>query len=148
MKLVLFLLFIGLFALYGASYSTSANWLVELNTTSVQMEAIQKQFRGFDTAMMEVGYRYAATKKAMSEGNFSLASYHWDKIKTAIDNGTIRRPARKSSSEIFFLDGIYNEFRDALQSKNSVKINQIFTQVAPLCNACHNDQKVGFIVID
>ena len=50
------LIFIALTALslHGDNYSTTSNWLIDLNTTPTQMEAIQKQFRGFDTAMMEV----------------------------------------------------------------------------------------------
>lgn len=144
MKKLIFFLWLPLF---GASYSTSANWLVDLNTTPAQMEAIQKQFRGFDTAMMEVGYRFEATKKAIQEGNYPLASYHWDKIKTAIDNGTIRRPARKSSAETLFLEGIYPQFRDALRTHDSAEINRLFEQVRPSCNACHLDQKVGFIIV-
>lgn len=135
-------------SLYGASYSTSSNWLIDLNATPTQMEAIQKQFRGFDTAMMEVGYRYEATKKAIKQGNYPLASYHWEKIKTAIDNGTIRRPARKSSAEAFFLEGIYPQFRDALRTNNTTKIHALFEQVKPSCNGCHTDQKIGFIVVD
>ncbi len=112
------------------------------------MEAIQKQLRGFDTAMVEVGYRYEATKKAIHQGNYPLASYHWEKIKTAIDNGVIRRPARKSSAEAFFLEGLYPQFRDALRTNDTTKINNLFDQVKATCNACHIDQKVGFIRID
>jgi len=141
------LLFLSL-PLLSAEYSTASNWLIDLNTTSVQMEAIQKQFRGFDTAMLEVGYRYEATKKAIRAENYPLASYHWDKIKTAMDNGIIRRPARKESTEAFFFQVIHPQLRDALLSRDSTKINRLFEQVSPSCNACHTDQKVGFIVVE
>lgn len=134
-------------SLSAMEYSTTSNWLVDLNATPTQMEAIQKQFRGFDTAMIEVGYRYEAIKKAVRMGNYLLASYHWDKIKIAIDNGAIRRPARKLSAEIFFLEKIYPQFRNALHTNNNTKINEVFEQIKLSCNTCHSDQKVGFIVI-
>lgn len=143
----LFLIATTLLSLYGAEYSTSSSWLIDLNSTPAQMEGIQKQFRGFDTAMMEVGYRFEATKKAIDEGNYPLASYHWEKIKTAMDNGTIRRPARKESSNLFFLDSIHPTFSEVLKSGNTLKIRSAFTTVKSACNACHVDQKVGFIIV-
>ena len=135
-------------SLYGASYSTSSNWLIDLNATPTQMEAIQKQLRGFDTAMMEVGYRYEATKKAINQGNYPLALYHWEKIKTAIDNGTLRRPARKTSSDLFFLDHVHPNMAEAFRSHDRAKITQTFDTVRLTCNACHHHEKVGFISIE
>lgn len=134
--------------LLGAEYSATSNWLIDLNATSAQMEAIQKQFRGFDTAMLEVGHRYEATKKAIHQGNYPLAAYHWEKIKTAIDYGVMRRPTRKMASEVFFLNGIYPEVRNALVSGDSKQIHRTFESVRHTCNGCHADQKVGFIVVE
>lgn len=141
-------LFLCTLPLFGAEYSTTSNWLCDLNSTSVQMNAVQKQLRGFDTAMMEVGYRYDATKKAIDKGNYPLAQYHWEKIKTAMDNGIIRRPARKESAEAFFLHSLHPAFAEILRSRDSQKIRSTLSTVQSACNACHVDQKVGFIVVE
>ena len=146
MKSLLFCMVASL-SLYAGNDSTTSSWLIDLNSTPAQMEAIQKQFRGFDTAMIEVGYRYEATKKAVQEGNYPLASYHWEKIKTAIDNGTIRRPTRKGSAETFFLSSLHPAFAELLRSHDSSKIRAMFPAVKSACNACHSDQNVGFITI-
>ncbi|MDD3771013.1 MAG: hypothetical protein PHV10_10440 [Sulfuricurvum sp.] len=141
-------LFLCTLPLVGAEYSTSSHWLVDLNSTPEQMRAIQQQFRGFDTAMMEVGYRYEATRKAISEQNFPLASYHWEKIKTAMELGTIRRPARKESAEAFFLRSLHPAFAEVLRSHNAPQIRAMLPTVQSACNACHSDQNVGFIHIE
>lgn len=129
-------------------YSTKANWLMDINSTNGRFEAVQEQFRGFDTAMMEVGYRYESVKKALDEKNYDLAIYHWQKIKSAIQNGYIRRPIRKEASQNYFLNKTFKEFQDSLESKNSAKIEKRFSYVKDYCNACHMDQKVGFIVVE
>jgi hypothetical protein len=130
------------------SYSTHYSWVMNINSTEGRFMAVEKQFRGFDTAMMEVGYRYENIKKAIGGKNYELALYHWQKIKTAIENGYIRRPNRKESSEAFFLHSVYSEFENLLQSKNSAKIEDGFVGIKNHCNACHVNQKVGFIVVE
>lgn len=129
-------------------YSTHSDWLMQIDSTQERFQAVQKQFRGFDTAMIEVDYRYENVKKAIGGKNYELALYHWQKIRTAIENGYIRRPERKKSSEIFFLHSVYSEFENLLQSKNSKKIDDGFAGIKNYCNACHVDQKVGFIVVE
>ncbi|DAB41083.1 MAG TPA: hypothetical protein CFH81_01945 [Sulfurovum sp. UBA12169] len=145
--IVLTMSMIALFA-SDNGYSTKANWLMDINSTDSRFEAVQEQFRGFDTAMMEVEYRYKSIKKALEGKNYELALYHWQKIKTAIENGYIRRPIRKEASQNYFLNKTFKEFQDSLESKNSAKIEKRFSYVKDYCNACHMDQKVGFIVVE
>ncbi|DAB27461.1 MAG: hypothetical protein A2513_09485 [Sulfurimonas sp. RIFOXYD12_FULL_33_39] len=128
-------------------YSTKSNWLMDIDSANGRFEAVQKQFRGFDTAMMEVGYRYESVKKAVDEKNYELALYHWQKIKTAMQNGYVRRPAREEASRIYFLDNTYEEFKKMLVSQNDTKIEERFSYVKDSCNACHINQKVGFITV-
>lgn len=135
-------------ALFGGGYSTKADWLVDLNDTASQMQAIQKQLRGFDTAMAETGVRYEATKAAIHQGNYPLARYHWEKLKVAIDNGTIRRPARKDAAQSYFLEPVWPQVDAALRSGDAKRIQKSFEPVKAVCNACHVDQKVGFIVVE
>ncbi|MGE0738330.1 hypothetical protein [Sulfurimonas sp.] len=38
-------------------YSTHSSWLMNINSTKGRFMAVEEQLRGFDTAMVEVGYR-------------------------------------------------------------------------------------------
>ena len=129
-------------------YSTHSSWLMNINSTEGRFMAVEEQLRGFDTAMVEVGYRYEALKKALSSHNYELADYHLEKIKTAIELGYIRRSARKEASQNYFLNSVYKEFQEALKTKNDTMIINSFDNLKNSCNACHVNQKVGFIVIE
>ena len=45
------------------------------------------------------GERYEKLFAALVRGNFELASYHWAKIKLTIENGTMKRPARRANAD-------------------------------------------------
>lgn len=131
------------------NYSTTSNWLLETKTDTQKFKAIQKQFRGFDLAMVEVGYRFNSFYFAIKDKNYDLANYQWDKIKKAITNGTHRRPKRKTNSEVMFLNTQYKTMKIALNKKNDKLIWQEYSQVKQSCNACHAVERVPFIkVID
>ncbi len=131
------------------NYSTKSNWLLEMNTNDQKFRAIQKQLRGFDLAMVEVGYRFNSFYFAIQDKNYDLAHYQWDKIKKAIENGTQRRPKRKSNSEMMFLDTQYKTMKTALNKKDEQGIWKEYEQTKQICNACHVAEKVPFIkVID
>ena len=145
--LIILLFFCNLFA--ENNYSTKSNWLLETKTDKEKFKAIQKQLRGFDLAMVEVGYRFNSFYFAINDKNYDLAQYQWDKIKKAIENGTQRRPKRKKNSEAIFLDSEYKAMSEALDSKNAKDIQKEYEKTKQLCNACHVAENVPFIhVID
>ncbi len=131
------------------TYSTKSNWLIETKTDEQKFKKIQKQFRGFDLAMVEVGYRFNTFYFALQDKNYDLAQYQLDKIKKAIQNGVIRRPARKKNSENMFLKSQYKKMTIALKSKDIQQIKKEYTNTKNLCNRCHKAERVAFIkVID
>ncbi len=131
------------------NYSTKSNWLLETKTDTQKFKAIQKQLRGFDLAMVEVGYRFNSFYFAIKDKNYDLANYQWDKIKKAITNGTHRRPKRKTNSEVMFLDTYHKTMKTALDKKDEKLIWKEYTQAKQSCNACHVAERVPFIkVID
>ena len=145
--LILLLSFSGLLA--QNNYSTTSNWLLETQTDAQKFKAIQKQFRGFDLAMVEVGYRFNSFYFAIKDKNYDLANYQWDKIKKAITNGTHRRPKRKTNSEVMFLNTQHKTMKTALSKKNDKLIWKEYSQIKQSCNACHAAERVPFIkVID
>ena len=129
------------------SYSTKSNWLLEMTSDEQKFKKIQTQFRGFDLAMVEVGYRFNTFYFALEDKNYDLAQYQLDKIKKAIKNGTTRRPKRTKNSELMFLNSQYALMSKALLSKDSKKIDQEYTNTKRLCNACHKAERVPFIEV-
>jgi len=148
MKLFALLIFLTCNALFAQNnYSTKSNWLLETNTSKEKFHSIQKQLRGFDLAMVEVGYRFNSFYFALKDKNYDLAHYQFDKIKKAIENGIIRRPARAKNSKDMFLNTQYKSMKKALDTKNRQKIWKEYEQVKLTCNACHVAERVPFIKV-
>lgn len=145
---IMFAVVISVLFSSGNGYSTSSNWLMQIDKNDEKFSVIQKQFRGFDTAMMEVGYRYDAIKKALETKNYQLAHYHLEKMKLSIENGYIRRPAREKASQNYFLNTTFKEFQEALSLRDANSIVAKFSDMKNSCNACHADQKVEFIIVE
>jgi len=150
MKKITWILLFSLTAVVAENnYSTSSNWLIETNSTQEQFKKIQKQFRGFDMAMVEVGQRFNTFSFAIQDKNYALAEYQFDKIKKAIENGIERRPARKANSKTMFLDTHYKRMKEALAKKDEKMIKKVYEETKNVCNACHVAERVPFIkVID
>jgi cytochrome c556 len=149
MRIILILTTLLMGSISANSYSTKSDWLLETSSTQERFKKIQKQLRGFDLAMVEVGYRFNSFYFAIKDKNYPLANYHWDKIKKAIENGVERRPKRESNSRAIFLDTQFKSMRDALNKKDDKLIWQEYNNTKQSCNACHRVEKVPFIeVID
>src|SRR5690606_15846238 len=101
-----------------------------------------KQFRGFDNAMVETGYRYQELYWAGQDENWEYADYQLEKIKIAIENGLERRPKRAKSAE-HLLTSVLPEMKKLLQSRNTVismktfKIQLTTVIVATQWRKCH-----------
>ena len=112
-----------------------------------KFETISKHFRGFDMAMMEVGYRYTELYWAGQDQNWDYALYQLDKIKLTVENGIERRPKRAHSAKIF-LDNSINEMKEAIQQPNKPAFNNGFAIFQTACHSCHISEKVSFIKVD
>jgi uncharacterized protein (UPF0210 family) len=131
------------------NYSTKSNWLLETKGSEQKFRAVQKQLRGFDLAMVEVGYRFNSFYFAIKDKNYDLAHYQLDKIKKAIENGIQRRPKREENSKAMFLDTQYKNMKEVLDKKNEKQIWKEYENTKKICNACHAAENVPFIeVID
>lgn len=75
-----------------------AAWLS--GTVNERFDAVARHLRGFDMAMVEVGYRYTELYWAGQDGNWPYATYQLDKIETAMANGLERRPKRAASAKM------------------------------------------------
>lgn len=119
-------------------------WLQSAASDAERFALIERQFRGFDNAMWEVGERYRSLHEALMRENYDLAVYHWDKIKTALDNGTERRPGRKASAETLFLPH-WQDVRDGLGAAVPESAWRAFEDATSACKSCHDAEKVSYM---
>ena len=124
----------------------AAGWLKALPPDK-QIEAIDRQLRGFDMAMFEVNYRYTEMYFAGIEGNWDYALYTGEKIAWAIQNGYERRPKRRANAEELFFKEAYPQVLDAIRKKDIALFKERIDVLRTACNACHTAEKVGFIQV-
>ena len=120
------------------------NWIK--GSPQQQIQAIERQFRGFDNAMFETGYRYQELYWAGQDENWEYAGYQLEKIETAIRNGLERRPKRTASAQ-HFLTRVLPEMKEAVESKDSAIFTEDFTNMTINCNNCHAMEKVPFFTV-
>ncbi|HMU04502.1 MAG TPA: hypothetical protein PJ990_12805, partial [Saprospiraceae bacterium] len=93
-----FILFL-LTSCHQKNEKVTGDWII--GTEADRIKTIEKQFRGFDNAMVETGYRYQELYWAGHDENWQYADYQLEKIKIAIEYGLERRPKRAKSAEHF-----------------------------------------------
>ena len=132
--------------LHGQGQAAPSNeWLIDAPNDVERFKLLQRYLRGFDQPMWEVGERYEGVHDALQRSNFDLALYHWDKIKTTIENGYLKRPARRANSDALFLSKVWGEVRAAIESRDSAKAWAGFTAGRAACQACHQAEMVGYM---
>ncbi|WP_299123113.1 hypothetical protein [uncultured Tenacibaculum sp.] len=115
-------------------------------TDQEKMKTIESQFRGFDKAMVEVGYRYQELYWAGQDENWDYANYQLNKINKAIKLGLIRRPKRAASAENF-LNYVIPEVKKSITAKNKETFNKNFEMMRTNCTSCHMaERKPSFTV--
>jgi hypothetical protein len=124
----------------------AGGWLKALPPDK-QIEAIDRQLRGFDMAMFEVNYRYTEMYFAGIEGNWDYALYTGEKMAWAIQNGFERRPKRRENAEQIFFREAYPQVLDAIRKKDIALFKQRVDALRHACNACHGAEAVPFIKV-
>jgi hypothetical protein len=101
MKWSMYIITLLLFWSCGNNQEQNAQGKWINGTEQEKLETIENQFRGFDMAIIETGYRYQELYWAGQDENWDYADYQIEKIRKAIENGLERRPKRAKSSEHF-----------------------------------------------
>lgn len=115
-------------------------------TGQKKLETIENQFRGFDMAMVETGYRYQELYWAGQDENWEYANYQIEKIRKAIERGLERRPKRAKSAE-HFLTVTLTEMQKALEKRDTVVFNNNFQMLTNSCISCHAMEKAPHFTI-
>lgn len=128
-----------------ASEKVSKHWLIDAPDDSTRTQRLEKYLRGFDQPMWEVGERYNVILQAIEDKNYELASYHWEKIKTTINNGLMKRPARKQNADAILLSNAWQLIADDFASKDEKRAQAGLLKAKAACMACHQAEGVGFM---
>lgn len=116
-------------------------------TTQEQVNIIEQQFRGFDMAMVETGYRYQELYWAGKDTNWAYAAYQVEKIRKAITNGLARRPKRAASAQ-YFLTRALPQMQTAINQKDTALFEESITHLTQSCNGCHTMEQVPFFKVE
>ncbi|WP_416193096.1 hypothetical protein [Nitrobacter sp. TKz-YC01] len=152
MKQMLYPLFILTVVLAGCGdreQQTKANspndWLVGAPDDAARFALLQRQLRGFDQPMWEVGERFERVHAALERGNYPLATYHWEKIRTTIENGIVKRPKRRENAEAMFLELAWGDVDADLKSGDPARAWAAFERAKAACQDCHQAEQVPFL---
>lgn len=119
------------------------DWLLAAPDDEARFKLLQRQLRGFDQPMWEVGERFERLHTALGRGNYPLASYHWEKIRTAIENGIAKRPARSANAEALFLKPVWSDVDTDFKSADPARAWAAFERAKVACQSCHEAEKVS-----
>lgn len=128
-----------------AAAPPSNEWLLNAPSDVERFRLLQRYLRGFDQPMWEVGERYEGLYDALQRNNYDLALYHWEKIKSTIENGYLKRPARKANADAIFLSTVWGEVDAALRTRDSARAWAGFTAGRAACQACHVAEAVAWM---
>jgi hypothetical protein len=126
-----------------ASSAGGGEWL--RGDVETRFALVAKHLRGFDMAMVEVGYRYAELSWASRDRNWGYAAYQLGKIETAVANGIERRPGRATSAQM--LAGAVGQVKAAIGNRDGSALDAAISSLTTTCNACHRAEEVSFITV-
>ncbi|WP_418513576.1 hypothetical protein [Corallibacter sp.] len=139
---------IALLLLWSCEHNQEQNaqgkWIK--GTEQEKLEIVESQFRGFDMAMVETGYRYQELYWAGQDENWEYADYQIEKIRKGIENGLKRSPKRAKSAEHFLTVAI-PEMEKALEKRDILVFNKNFQIFTNNCISCHAMEKVPSFTI-
>jgi hypothetical protein len=121
------------------------DWLLAADSADDRARLLQRQLRGFDLAMWEVGSRFAILHDALSRENYDLAVYEWDKIGVSITNALVRRPAKALHAREFLLGQPFGSIREDLVSADPRRAWPAFERARTACQSCHGAEGVAYV---
>ncbi len=121
-------------------------WYVRLSPDA-RAAAIERQFRGFETTMAEVAYRYTEMYFGGIDGNWDYAAHMAMTMGNAINAGLERRPEHRKSAEALFLKTALPQVMEAIKAKDPALFKQRIETMRTACTACHTAEAHPFIKI-
>jgi hypothetical protein len=122
-----------------------AEWLT--GSTEERFARVEKQLRGMDVAMIEVGYRFTELHYVGQDGNWDYAKYLAEKMDLAIRLALERRPKRAKSAQLF-LDGDLPVMRKAIESRDRRQFAAAMERLRAGCTKCHANEDVPYFTVE
>jgi hypothetical protein len=119
--------------------SPPPDWLT--GSTEQRFLKIERQLRGLDQAMAEIGYRYGELLRASRDRNWEYAKYQAEKIDLSLKLALERRPKRAPSSHAFLNEDLPAVLQ-AIQGKNDQQLDGALERLHNSCVACHRAENV------
>ena len=112
-----------------------------------RVAAIERQFRGFETTMAEVAYRYTEMYFGGIDGNWDYAAHMATTLREAITAGLERRPEHRKSADSLFLKTALPQVMEAIKAKDAALFKQRIETLRAACTSCHAAEQHAFIKI-
>jgi len=112
-----------------------------------QLLTVEKQFRGLDVAMAEIGYRFTELYFAGQDGNWDYAKYQAEKIDLALRLALQRRPKRAQSAQPF-LTADLPSVQQVIASGDRSAFQQAMERLRASCMDCHVAEKLPFFTVE
>ena len=144
MKRFFFLVMIaGLIACNQSSEQEVAQGSWIKGSQAEQLELIEKHFRGFGKAMVEMDYRYQELYWAGQDQNWDYAEHQLEEMTSDFELALQRRPNRAESAEQFLTFAI-PQMENSIESKDLETFNRAYQMLSMSCNSCHALENVPF----
>lgn len=123
----------------------AGEWL--RGTTAEQLRSVERQLRGLDVAMAEIGYRFAELHFAGLERNWDYARYQAEKIELALRLALERRPKRARSARPFLEEDL-PAVRAAIEGRDPERLGAAMERLRTACMKCHADEDVPYFTVE
>ena len=124
--------------------SNEGHWIK--GSEQQQLDMVEKQFRGFDQAMFEIGYRYQELYWGGQDENWAYADYQLQKIEKALVLAMERRPKRAANAQLFLKSAV-PQMKGLIAAKDKELFESRFVAFQKACNACHIAEKLPFFKV-
>jgi len=124
---------------------TADEWLT--GPVGSQLHTVERQLRGLDVAMAEIGYRFTELYFAGLDGNWDYANYQTQKIDLALRLALERRPKRGPSSQPFLNEDL-PFVSGAIMARDPARFREAMDLLRTGCMKCHTNEKVPFFTVE
>lgn len=116
-------------------------------TPDEKFRQVENHLRGFDLAMVEVGYRYTELYFAGLDRNWAYAKYQAEKMEQATRLALERRPKRTASARPFLEEDLPVMLR-AVDKQDPSAFREGFERLRAGCMKCHVAEKLEFFTVE
>ena len=158
-SLVALILAAGAFALAAAGWQQARRAVVEHaevtapatdwlgGSAEERFATVEKQFRGLDVAMAEIGYRFTELYFAGLDRNWDYAKYQAEKIDLALRLALERRPQRARSAQPFLEEDL-PAVRAAIAGRDPAVFAAAMERLRTACMKCHAEESVPYFTVE